>query len=136
MQDFNGFEDAREKLIAVLGAELGTYSYKNSLGAIDTIPAIWTVHDLDVDPPSDHTASGLECLIFPALPRGHPLFSGFAMVEDDWLIRLIQHDHARKVRPAALAMVAAWPHLKASYLRKTTEMDEQANIVINQWSVI
>jgi hypothetical protein len=132
----NNYDDLRAACVNLLGSSLGEYHYKDEAGSAATIPAIWKINDTDLDPPADHKAQGVECLIYPPQPRGDPLFGGTVVINEDWLVKLIQHDRSKPLGGVAKLLIKAWPNARIAYLSKSNEINEQAILTILSWEII
>jgi hypothetical protein len=132
----NNYVELRAACIALLSTLLGEYHYKDSMGNTASIPAIWKVNDTDIDPPADHKAQGIECLIYPPQPRGDPLFGDKVVINENWLVKLIQHDRSKPLGDAAKLLIKAWPNASINYLRKSNEINEQVIFTILSWEII
>jgi hypothetical protein len=126
----------RANLIASIGSDIGEYAYDDENGQEQKIIALWVVNNADEDPPADHRRSGMECLIYPPLPRGDPFYGGTTEITDPWIVRLIQHDRAKSVRSAVRKMLKIWPQIKPAYIRASKEFDEQITIEIEDKEII
>jgi hypothetical protein len=137
MVSFDTVVALRAAVAATLAGNLGTYGYNDAAGNPNTIPALWVVKGMDVDPPLDWTRNGLECLIF--LPRGDgvPLLSEQALLIKSWRLRLIQHNREDSTLAGYRSLLKQWPQIrKESEFAHSMEFDAQMNLSIQTHEVI
>jgi hypothetical protein len=129
-------DELKAKLIESIGSELGDYHYNDECSTEQKIIALWVVNNADEDPPADHKRSGIECLIYPPLPRGDPFYGGTTEITHPWTVILIQHDRAKSVGSAVKILLKTWPQIKPAYIRASKEFDEQATIEIEDKEIV
>jgi hypothetical protein len=132
LANFNTKAELRQQLITALGNELGTYQ----IGANFPESAIIYVVDPHTAPPKNWIITGLQCLIYPPLAKGVPVFNG-ACLREEWQLRLIQYDRAKTCNLAYRRILSIHPDCQVkSQLPQTSESYEQWDLIIPQISRI
>jgi hypothetical protein len=127
--NFNTKAELRQQLITAIGSELGTYT----IGSNPPEPAIIHVIDPHQSPPPHWVVRGLQCLIYPPLAKGVPVFNG-ACLREEFQIRLIQHDKNKTCNLAYRRILIAHPDCQVkSQLPQTSENFEQWDLIVSQF---
>lgn len=109
----------KAKLYAQLIDELGLYTAPDD----SSIKAIYTVKNVDLDPPRDLKISGLECLVYRTVDRTpQACFQGVA---DKYqvVVELIQHDRSKDLNNAIEILFCHWQRIRIAWHRTQTEDD-------------
>ncbi|WP_310424886.1 hypothetical protein [Chamaesiphon sp. VAR_48_metabat_135_sub] len=107
----------KAKLATQLVTELGLYTATNG----STVPAIYIVNNLDIDPPRDVEISGIECLVYRVVDRvPQACFQG---VVDRYQVsvELIQHDRTKNLNNALETLFCYWQRIRIAWHRRQTE---------------
>jgi hypothetical protein len=117
--------DIRTKLTAAL--TLGTYTDPSNT----VYPAIYTVTNLDTDPPRDWQVSGLEVLIRRGKIRNPRRLTGGVADLSRYKIELIQHDRTKGLDREIDTILQIFPRTKiANHYPQTEEIDEQVHLLL------
>jgi hypothetical protein len=109
----------RAKLAVQLVDELGVYTLP--VGGIT--PAIYTVNNVDLDPPRDWQISGIECLVSRSVDRVPQACFGGVADKYQVIVNLIQHDKSKNLNNAIETLFCHWQRIRIAWHRRQSEED-------------
>lgn len=117
----------KSRLATQLVDDLGRYTATDG----STVPAIYIVNNVDLDPPRELKISGIECLVYRSIERvPQACFQGVA---DKYQvsIELTQHDRSKNLNNAIETLFCYWQRIRIAWHRTQTEEDfEQAKLYL------
>jgi hypothetical protein len=117
----------KTKIAAQLVDDLGLYTAPDG----STVPAIYLVNNVDVDPPRDWKISGIECLVFRNIDRVPQACFGGVADKYQVAVNLIQHSKSQSLNNAIEVLFSHWQRIRVAWHRPQTEEDfEQIKLFI------